>query len=140
MLLLTSLAAKGETMPTAIQEILRIEKELVQDFNAGKVDRLLAHFRAGVVGFSSTRQDRIAGRAAMKKTFDYYRLASSRIKYAIAKPRVKVFGDSAVATFYWTVALGKGRPRHTIHGRGSHVFVRQRGKWSIAHEHFSRAH
>ncbi len=127
-------------MPIAGQAILKIEKEMMRDFNAGKADRLLAHFHSGVVGFSSTRQDRIAGRAAMKKTFDYYRLASSRMKYAISKPRVEIFGDTAVATFYWTVTLGAGRPRHTIHGRGSHVFVRERGKWQIVHEHFSRAH
>jgi ketosteroid isomerase-like protein len=127
-------------MATTVQSILAIEKELVRDFNAGKVDHLLAHFHPGIVGFSSTRQDRIAGRSAMKKTFDYYRQASGRMKYAVSKPRVQVFDDTAVATFYWTVELGAGRPRHTIRGRGSHVFVEQRGKWSIAHEHFSRAH
>lgn len=127
-------------MPTAVEAILKIEREMVRDFNAGKVDGLLAHFHPGVVGFSSTRQDRIAGRAAMKKTFDYYRLASSRMKYEVSKPRVEVFDGAAVATFYWTVTLGQGRPRHTIHGRGTHVFVVQRGQWWIVHEHFSRAH
>ena len=127
-------------MATTVQSILAIEKELVGDFNAGKVDRLLAHFHPGVVGFSSTCQDRIAGRSAMKGTFDYYRHASGRMKYAVSKPRVQVFDDTAVATFYWTVELGAGRPRHTIRGRGSHVFVEQRGKWWIVHEHFSRAH
>ena len=127
-------------MANAIQSILAIEKEMVRDFNAGKVGQLMAHFHPGVVGFSSTRQDRIAGRSAMKKTFDYYRHASSRIKYAVTQPRVQVFGDTAVATFYWTVELGAGRPRHSIRGRGSHVLVRQRGKWWIVHEHFSRAH
>lgn len=127
-------------MATAVQSILTIEKEMVRDFNGGKITRLLSHFHPGVVGFSSTRQDRIAGRSAMQKTFDYFRHASSSIKYAVAKPRVQVFGDAAVATFYWTVSLGAGRPRHTIRGRGSHVFVRQRGRWWIVHEHFSRAH
>ncbi len=127
-------------MPAPVQSILKIEKEMMRDFNAGKVDRLLAHFHPGVVGFSSTRQDRISGRAAMKKTFDYYRHASSRMKYAIARPRVEVFDDVAVATFYWTVTLGKGRPPHVIRGRGTHVFAHFGGNWRIVHEHFSRAH
>jgi ketosteroid isomerase-like protein len=130
----------GEIMPTTVQSILAIEKEMARNFNAGKIDRLLAHFDPGVIGFSSTRQDRIAGRAAMKKTFDYYRLASSRMKYAISRPRVQLFAGAAVATFYWTVELGAGRPRHIIRGRGTHVFVKEGGKWWIAHEHFSRAH
>lgn len=127
-------------MASAEQSILAIEKELVRDFNAGKTNDLLAHFHPKVVGFSSTQQQRISGRAAMRKTFDYYSQASSKLKYSIVRPQVQVFGDTAVATFTWTVELGAGRPRHTIHGRGSHVFVRDGGKWKIVHEHFSRAH
>src|SRR5574340_1265351 len=127
-------------MPSASQEILGIERAVAREFNAGRIDQLLAHFHPRVVGFSSTRQERIAGRAAMKKTFDYYRQASSRIKYQIAKPQVQVFGDTAIATFYWTVELGAGRPRHVIRGRGSHVLARERGKWTVVHEHFSRVH
>jgi ketosteroid isomerase-like protein len=127
-------------MASAQRVILGIEKEMVRDFNAGRIEQLLGHFHSGVVGFSSTKQERIAGRAAMRKTFDYYHKASSRMKYHIAKPRVQVFDDSAIATFYWTVELGTGRPRHAIHGRGSHLFTRRGGKWQIVHEHFSRAH
>ncbi|MBI1941531.1 MAG: nuclear transport factor 2 family protein [Acidobacteria bacterium] len=127
-------------MSSATKQILAIEKAMVRDFNAGKVDRLLAHFHPRVIGISSTRQERIAGRAAMRKTFDYYRQASSRMRYHIAKPEVHVFGNVAVATFYWTVALGSGRPPHAIRGRASHVFARHDGKWLIVHEHFSRAH
>lgn len=127
-------------MPSAVQTILSIEKEMVRDFNAGKIERLLAHFHPRVVGFSSTQQERIAGRAAMRRTFNYYHQASSRMKYHIAQPQVHVFGDTAVATFYWSVELGAGRPRHVIRGRGSHVLARHGGKWLIVHEHFSRAH
>ena len=127
-------------MPSAAQVILKIEKAMVRDFNAGKRDALLAHFHPRVVGFSSTRQERITGRAAMRKTFDYYYQASPHLKFHIAKPQVHVFGEVAVATFYWTVELGTGRPRHAIHGRGSHVFAQHEGKWLIVHEHFSRAH
>jgi len=127
-------------MPSASQEILAVERAMVRDFNAGRISQLLRHFHPRVVGFSSTRQERISGRAAMKKTFDYYRQASSRIKYQVSKPQVQLFGDTAIATFYWTVELGTGRPRDVIRGRGSHVLARERGKWAIVHEHFSRVH
>ena len=127
-------------MATAIQKILGIENAMVRDFNGGKIDRLLAHFHPSVVGFSSTKQERITGRAAMRKTFEYYQHATSRIKYQIAKPQVQVLDGLAIATFYWTVELGTGRPRHVIRGRGSHVFAQKAGNWQIVHEHFSRAH
>lgn len=127
-------------MASAAKAILNIESQMVRDFNTGNTDRVLRHFHPGVVGFSSTRQERISGRAAMRRTFTYYRQASSRMKYQISKPRVQIFEGTAVATFNWTVELGTGRPRHLIRGRGSHVFARRNGKWQIVHEHFSRAH
>ena len=80
-------------MPPGKQDILTIEKAMVRDFNIGKMEALLARFHPRVVGFSSTRQERITG-----------------------------------------------RPRHAIHGRGSHIFAKHNGKWLIVHEHFSRAH
>ncbi len=127
-------------MSAATKQILSIENVMVREFNAGKVDRILLHFDPRVVGFSSIRQERLTGRAALRRTFIYYLHASPRMKYAIARPQVQVFGETAVATFYWTVELGRARPRHIIRGRGSHIFARRDGKWQIVHEHFSRAH
>jgi len=127
-------------MSAATKEILSIERAMARDFNAGKIDRILGHFDRRVVGFSSTRQERLTGRAALRRTFNYYLHASPRMKYKIAQPQVQVFGEAAVVTFNWTVDLGGGRPRHTIRGRGSHIFVRRGAKWQIVHEHFSRAH
>ena len=127
-------------MASAIQAILGIEKEMARDFNAGKIDQLLEHFHPRVVGFSSTTQERITGRAAMRRTFHYYLHATSRMKFHIAQPQVQILGDNAIATFYWRVELGAARLRHIIRGRGTHVFARQGGKWRIVHEHFSRAH
>ena len=127
-------------MTSAVQVILGIEKEMVRDFNAGNIEQLLEHFHPRVVGFSSTMQERITGRAAMRRTFHYYLHATSRMKYHIAEPQVQVLGDTAIATFYWTVELGAGRPRHLIRGRGTHVFAHKDGKWQIVHEHYSRAH
>ena|SRR6516165_4259768 len=127
-------------MASVLQEILEVENAMVREFNAGDVQSVLAHFHPRVIGFSSTQQERVSGLGAMKRTFNYYRQASSHMRYRIAEPKVQLFGDTAVATFYWTVELGKGRPRHLIKGRGSHVLAREGGRWLIVHEHFSRAH
>ena len=127
-------------MASALKEVLQVEKTMVREFNAGDMQSVLSDFHPRVIGFSSTRQERVVGLAAMKKTFDYYHQASSHMKYHIAKPKVKLFGVTAIATFYWTVELGKGRPRHLIKGRGSHVMTHLGGRWLIVHEHFSRAH
>ncbi len=126
-------------MTSTAQEISAIEKATAGDFNAGRVDRLLVRFHPRVVGFSSKRHERISGKAAMRRTFDYYRHASSRLRFRIAMSRVQALGDAAIASFYWTVQLGAGRPAHFVKGRGTHVFARQGAEWLIVRGHFSRA-
>ncbi len=123
---------------TAVErEILRIEQQQAAGFNRRDLDGMLDRFASGFVGFPSTRHNRIAGRAALRKTFLHYLEQSPQVRYRIAQPRVQVFNGTAVASFYWTVQLSRGRK---VTGRGSHVFVKRGGSWQIVHEHFSRAH
>ncbi len=123
-------------MSAAQRTILQLERQQERDFNQRRVPQLLAGFAPGFVGFSSTKHARIAGRSALKKTFLHYMRQAPRVRYRIAQPRVQVFGSSAVASFYWTVNLG----RRAVRGRGTHVFVKKGKHWRIVHEHFSRAH
>ena len=124
-------------MTAAEREVLRLERQLASDFNRHKIRALLQHFAPKFVGFSSMRHERIAGRGALSKTFQHYLKVSPRVRYTIAQPKVQVLGEVAVASFYWKVGLAPG---HHIAGRGSHVLAKERGRWKIVHEHFSRSH
>ena len=119
------------------QQILQLERAQVRAINAADVRGALQMFDRAFVGFSSTQHKRIRGLAALRKTFDYYLKRAPKLTYHIEQPHVSVNGGAAVATFYWTVQLGRG---HKIHGRGTHVFSRQGKNWRVVHEHFSRAH
>jgi ketosteroid isomerase-like protein len=119
------------------RSILRIEREQVAAFNRHDIKSMLGHFASGFVGFSSTRHERISGRAALGKTFRHYLGVSPKVRYAVSQPKVQMIGDAAVVSFYWRVQLAPG---HRIEGRGSHVFAKIRGRWRIVHEHFSRSH
>ena len=123
-------------MTDTARQILRIERQQVADFNRGRIPALLRSFDPSFVGFSSTRQPRIAGRNALSRTFHFYLKQAPKLAYSIVQPRVQVYGRAAVATFYWKVRLGK----RSINGRGSHVYVKKPAGWRIVHEHFSRAH
>jgi len=92
-------------------------------------------FDRAFVGFSSTRHERIRGLDALAKTFEYYLTGAPSMTYRIQRPHVQVSSGVAVATFFWTVVLGRGHP---ILGRGTHVFVRKQKNWRVIHEHFSR--
>lgn len=128
-------------------QILHLEREQVRAINQGDLRGALKIFDRGFVGFSSTKHKRIRGLGALRKTFDYYLKTGPRLVYHIEQPHVSVSGGTAVATFYWSVKLGRGRPgragmqkAHKIRGRGTHVFSKQGKEWKVVHEHFSRAH
>ncbi|HWQ03375.1 MAG TPA: nuclear transport factor 2 family protein, partial [Candidatus Nitrosotenuis sp.] len=121
----------------AQKEILRLEQEQVAAVNRGDIPGAVRMFDPSFIGFSSTRHERISGLHALKRTFHHYLKRSPHMSYRIEKPHVHVSGSTAVATFYWSVNLGKGR---IVRGRGTHVFARQGKRWRVVHEHFSRAH
>jgi ketosteroid isomerase-like protein len=120
----------------ARQQILRLEREQARAINQADIRGALKMFDGSFVGFSSTQHKRIRGLGALRKTFHYYLKRAPKMSYHIKQPQVHVSGSTAVATFYWTVGLGKGKK---IHGRGTHVFARQGKNWRVVHEHFSRA-
>ena len=122
---------------TVRNQILQLERAQVRAINRGDVRAALKMFDPSLIGFSSTRHERIRGLAALARTFQHYLKLAPRMTYTIAKTQVHLKGPVAFATFYWTVGLGKGRK---IHGRGSHVFARKGKNWRVIHEHFSRAH
>ena len=122
---------------TTRQRILQLERAQVRAINAGDLRGALQMFDRGFVGFSSTQHKRIRGLGALRKTFHFYLKRAPKLTYHIEQPLISVNGGTAVATFYWTVQLGRG---HKIHGRGTHVFARQGKNWRAVHEHFSRAH
>ncbi len=122
---------------TTRQQILQLERAQVRAINHGDLRGALQMFDRGFVGFSSTRHKRIRGLRALRKTFEYYMKRGPRLTYHLEQPHVSVSGGTAVATFYWTVQLGRG---HKIRGRGTHVFAKQGKNWRVIHEHFSRAH
>jgi ketosteroid isomerase-like protein len=124
-------------MTPAERAIIALERKQVSDFNRHKIAALVSQYAPALVGFSSTRHPRISGRAALARTFHHYLKVSPRVRYSLSQPKVQVLGDTAVVSFYWRVHLAPG---HSIEGRGSHVFAKQRSGWKIVHEHFSRSH
>jgi ketosteroid isomerase-like protein len=122
------------------REILNVEKEQAAAFNQGDLKAVLDLFDPHIVCFSSTQHERVNGRAGLRRTFEFYLKGTEKLNFRITDPVVQVYGDTAIASFHWTVILSSGPKRHKIEGRGSHVLVNQKGTWKIVHEHFSRAH
>lgn len=127
-------------MQTVTPQLIDLEERQAEAFNSGKVNKLLDFFYPDIVGFSSTKYERISGLDAMQATFDFYLHEADKMEYHLSEPTVQAFGDTAITTFYWTVNLTQNGHSQEIKGRGSHVYAKMDGEWKIVHEHFSRAH
>jgi len=122
------------------EHLIDLEHAQAEAFNRGALDEVLQHFDPELVGFSSTRHERIHGLDALRETFDYYLRQADRVEYEVSDVEAKVYGDVAIVTFYWVVRLTTGAKTQSVHGRGTHVYLRKHEAWKIVHEHFSRAH
>ena len=131
---------REDYMKTISPIILELEEAQVKAFNDGDLDKIMDFFYPDIVGFSSTKHERISGLQAMRQTFEYYLSEADKIDYSIKEPTVQVFGDAAIITFYWTVIIHAKKSENKVEGRGSHVYAKIDGDWKLVHEHFSRAH
>jgi len=122
------------------REIVNIEKSIVKLFNEKNIKEILKYFSKDFVGFSSTKHERVPNLTQLKKTFLHYLDEGDQVIYSIKNLKVKIYGEAALTTFYWTVDLKKKKKTKTISGRGSHVFLMLDTGWSIVHEHYSKAH
>jgi len=128
-------------MDSIQKEIVTIERSIVKLFNERNIKDILKYFSKDFVGFSSTKHKRVPNLTQLKKTFLHYLEEGDEVIYAIQNLKVKIYGEAALSTFYWTVELKKGKRKpKLINGRGSHIFLMLDGVWSIVHEHYSKAH
>lgn len=121
------------------QQLISIEEEMAKAFNKGDVENILYYFDENLIGFSSTIHERLGGLEELQKTFEYYLNQSAKMECNISSPIVQVFDNTAIVSFYWTVALINNSNRKEINGRGTHLYIKRNGNWKIIHEHFSRA-
>ena len=122
------------------KEIAVIEKSIVKLFNEVNIKEILKYFKSGFVGFSSTKHERVTSLAQLKNTFLHYLDEGDDVIYKIQNLKVKIYGEAALTSFYWTVDLKKKKKTKTISGRGSHIFLIGEEGWLIVHEHYSKAH
>lgn len=128
-------------METVAHQLIEMERQGARAFNRKDIDAILAGYDSrSFTGFSSTRYERISGLRDLRRTFEFYVNEAEEVDYSVSKPKVQTWGKCAVLSFYWQVKLRGARFQETIKGRGTHVYVQERGRWKVVHEHFSKSH
>jgi len=145
-------AARGETqMPTTAAEQARMSPaeaevwEVIEAFNKAFADNnpdlYFTFIDEEIVVIIPSSPYRIEGLADDREEFEFsLRKGSTRVGYfQELQPLVRVYGDTAVVTYYSRGSYGPPEDAKTAFLKETDVLVKKSGTWKIVHIHVSRA-
>ena len=128
---------REEASARLIEEVKAAVLDHFAVLNSGDVDGRVRHYLPGATGFSMN------GRPLVSEGLDPQQVraksdAGRKHSLECRDLRVKLYGDTAVITFYvsGTITPLGGKPK-VINGRSTSVRIRHEGSWKIAHTHGS---
>ena len=126
-----------EASARLIEEVKAAVLDHFAVLNSGDVDARVLHYLPDASGFS------MHGGPLVSEGLDPQRAKANRDadrKHSLEcrDLRVRIYGDTAVITFYvsGTITPPDGKPQ-VINGRSTSVRIRHEGSWKIAHTHGS---
>jgi ketosteroid isomerase-like protein len=106
----------------------------------GDLDRYASHLHPDFTAFGETDPYLNEGKAyELRSVADWIRRVPG-VHTEMHQPRVTVRGDTAWITYYWTDAgTGRDGVRQTSAGKSTRIFVKENGRWSCIHGHYTLA-
>lgn len=127
-------AAAQEAEADAIIGIEREAWEAIQNRNA---DALAGYFADGASLFQEGSAYRMTGKANLLRGLTAHMQATQLRSFQLLEPRVEIYGDLALLTYYFTEAGVADGKNFSNAGKSSVVFIKQDGAWRALHEHRS---
>jgi ketosteroid isomerase-like protein len=119
------------------QAVIQVERAAWEALKSKDLNALSDYFSENASRFSQGQAYRTSGRADLLRELENWISQGELRSYQMLDPQVEVVGDTAVLTYYFTVAEVRGGKDYKRAGKVSLVFVKQGGKWRVLHEHVS---
>jgi ketosteroid isomerase-like protein len=121
------------------QEVWHVVEAFNQAFATNDVQRYFEYIADDVVVLTPSNPYRVEGLADDRQEFEYgLNVGYSRVGYFQAlQPRVQVFGDAAVVTYFSRGSYGPEGGLKTAYLKETDVLVKHYGAWKIVHIHVS---
>lgn len=119
------------------REVWKTLRELNDAWTKGNPEDLKNYFHADMVAITPTDRNRREGREACVADWVEFAKAATIHRWKERDPKIQVYGNVAVVTYYFEITFEKGG--QTIHsgGRDLFVFVQEGGRWWAVADHFS---
>jgi uncharacterized protein (TIGR02246 family) len=119
------------------QEIWQVMREINDTWTKGNPERLVNFFHKNMVTITSGDKRRIEGKDACIASWTKFAKTNTIKYWKESEPRVDVYGDTAVVTYYFNIIYEtKGISRQEA-GREMFTFIREKGKWCAVASQYS---
>ncbi len=122
---------------SAKQEVWQTLRALNDAWTKGKPDDLKNYFHKDMVAITATDRERLEGREACFNSWNNFAKAAKIHHWKEVEPRIQIYGNTAVVTYYFDMSFNMGGQTIDLGGRDMFVFVKEGGKWLAVADQFS---
>ena len=102
-----------------------------------ELDRLNDYFHDTMVAITPTDKHRLEGRETCVAAWKAFARNANVHYWKESDPKVQVYGNAAVVTYYYDMSFDMGGRTITTGGRDMFTLIHKDGKWWIVADHFS---
>ncbi len=103
----------------------------------GNPEDLKDYFHKDIVAITPTDTKRLEGRDACVAGWVGFVKAATIHRWDELEPKIDVFGNAAVVTYYFDMSFTMGGQRVDLKGRDMFFFVKESGRWWVVADQFS---
>lgn len=119
------------------QEVWKTLRALNDAWTKGKQGDLSNYFHKGMVAITAMDRERLEGREACLASWSNFSKAAKIHYWRELEPRIQIYGNTAVVTYYYDTLFDMGGQTVNRGGRDMFVFVKEGGDWWVVADHFS---
>jgi ketosteroid isomerase-like protein len=121
----------------AKQEVWQTLRALNDAWTKGDPGELVNYFHEDMVAITATDRERLEGRDACLASWSNFVKAARIHFWKEIEPRIQIYGNTAVITYYFDMSFDMGGQTINLGGRDMFVFVREGGRWWAVADQFS---
>ncbi|MBI2413610.1 MAG: nuclear transport factor 2 family protein [Deltaproteobacteria bacterium] len=119
------------------KEVRETLKALNRAWTEGRPEELSKYFHKDMVAITATDRKRLEGRDACVASWTAFANSVKITRWKEIDPRIDMYGETAVVTYYFDIAFESNGRTMEIGGRDMFVFVKEAGRWWAVADQFS---
>jgi len=135
--LVAPMPLSGKELEAEQQNIIQKERDAWEAYKNKQIDAFNDYYADDATAFNDDQAYRIKGKADILRGMEAEMKQADVLSYQILDPEVRIVGDTALLTYYYTYTATKDGKTSDSSGKFTIVFVKQGGKWRAIHEHMA---